>query len=158
MRVAFFTQYQVDELATDTTPLQHIAERMPGASSMALRSHLGRFGLSGQKATTESARLSGGERARLALSIICIEAPHLLLLDEPTNHLDIDTREALIQALNDFGGAVVIVSHDRHLLEMVADRLIVVDGGTATPFDGTLEDYTAALLQRTVVQSNVPTQ
>ena len=96
-----------------------------------MRAQLGRFGFSGDKATTEVGKLSGGERARLALALITRDAPHMLILDEPTNHLDVDAREALVQALNDYSGAVVIVSHDRHMLEMTADRLVLVDGGTA---------------------------
>ena len=86
-------------------------------------------------------QLSGGERARLSLALITRDAPHVLILDEPTNHLDVDAREALVQALTDFGGAVVVVSHDRHLLGLIADRLVLVDGGTATDFDGTLDEY-----------------
>ena len=102
---------------------------MKGASPGAVRAQLGRFGFSGPKATTEVGKLSGGERARLALALITRDAPHMLILDEPTNHLDVDAREALIQALNAYSGAVVIVSHDRHMLEMTADRLVLVDCG-----------------------------
>ena len=90
--------------------------------------------------------MSGGERARLALALITRDAPHMLILDEPTNHLDVDAREALIRALNDYSGAVVIVSHDRHMLEMTADRLVLVDNGTAREFDGSLDDYIAFVL------------
>ena len=97
--------------------------------------------------------MSGGERARLALALITREAPHLLILDEPTNHLDVDAREALVQALNDYSGAVVVVSHDRHFLELTADRLILVAGGTATEFDGTLDDYRDLILARTAGES-----
>ena len=93
-------------------------------------------------------KLSGGERARLALALITRDAPHMLILDEPTNHLDVDAREALIQALNAYTGAVVIVSHDRHMLEMTADRLVLVDAGTAREFDGTLDDYIALVLAK----------
>src|SRR3546814_6779309 len=106
--------------------------RMKGANPGAVRAQLGRFGFSGVKATTEVSRLSGGERARLALALITRDAPHMLILDEPTNHLDVDAREALVQALNEYEGAVVIVSHDRHMLELTADRLVLVDGGAAT--------------------------
>jgi ATP-binding cassette subfamily F protein 3 len=112
-----------------------------------VRAQLGRFGFSGDKATTKVGRLSGGERARLALALITREAPHLLILDEPTNHLDVDAREALVQALNAYTGAVVLVSHDRHMLEMTADRLVLVDDGTAREFDGTLDDYIAFVLK-----------
>jgi ATP-binding cassette subfamily F protein 3 len=121
---------------------------MKGASQSAVRAQLGRFGFQAQKATTQVGKLSGGEKARLALALITRDAPHLLILDEPTNHLDVDAREALIQALNDYSGAVVIVSHDRHMLEMTADRLVLVDNGTASDFDGSLDDYIAFVLSK----------
>jgi ATP-binding cassette subfamily F protein 3 len=121
---------------------------MKGATPGAVRGQLGRFGFSGPKATTEVGKLSGGERARLALALITRDAPHLLILDEPTNHLDVDAREALIQALNDYTGAVLIISHDRHMLEMTADRLVLVDSGTAKDFDGSIEDYIAFVLAK----------
>jgi len=146
MRVGYFTQYQVEELDRDDTPLEHMARQMKGASPSAVRAQLGRFGFQGDKATTKVGKLSGGERARLALALITRDAPHLLILDEPTNHLDVDAREALIQALNGYSGAVVIVSHDRHMLEMTADRLVLVDAGTAQEFDGSLDDYIALIL------------
>ena len=146
MRVGYFTQYQVEELDTDQTPLEHMAVAMKGASPSAVRAQLGRFGFQGQKATTAVGKLSGGERARLALALITRDAPHMLILDEPTNHLDVDAREALIQALNAYTGAVLIVSHDRHMIEMTADRLVLVDRGAAREFDGTLDDYTAFIL------------
>jgi ATP-binding cassette subfamily F protein 3 len=136
MRVGYFTQYQVEELDRDDTPLEHMTRLMKGASQSAVRAQLGRFGFQAKKATTKVGKLSGGERARLALALITRDAPHMLILDEPTNHLDVDAREALIQALNAYNGAVLIVSHDRHMLEMTADRLVLVDGGTAKDFDG----------------------
>src|SRR3569623_928257 len=148
MRVGYFTQYQVEELDADDTPLQHMAVQMKGATPGAVRGQLGRFGFSGAKATTKVGKLSGGDRARLALALITRAAPHMLILDEPTNHLDVDAREALIQALNDYSGAVVIVSHDRHMLEMTADRLVLVDAGTAKEFDGSLDDYIAFVLAK----------
>ena len=148
MRVGYFTQYQVEELDRSETPLQHMSLMMPGASPAAVRAQLGRFGFEGGKATTEVGKLSGGERARLALALITRDAPHMLILDEPTNHLDVDAREALIQALNAYSGAVVIVSHDRHMLEMTADRLVLVDGGTAREFDGAIDDYIAFVLAK----------
>ncbi|GAO40198.1 putative ABC transporter ATP-binding protein [Sphingomonas changbaiensis NBRC 104936] len=146
MRVGYFTQYQVEELDPADTPLEHMTRVMGGATPSAVRAQLGRFGFSGPKATTEVGRLSGGERARLALALITRDAPHLLILDEPTNHLDVDAREALIQALNGYSGAVLIVSHDRHMLEMTADRLVLVDQGSAREFDGSLDDYVALIL------------
>ena len=114
---------------------------MPEATPGAVRAQLGRFGFSGDKANLAVRKLSGGERARLALALITRDAPHLLILDEPTNHLDVDAREALVQALNGFDGAVILVSHDRHMLELTADRLVLVDGGTAKDFAGSLDDY-----------------
>jgi ATP-binding cassette subfamily F protein 3 len=152
MRVGYFTQYQVEELDRSETPLQHMTSLMKGATPAAVRAQLGRFGFSGPKATTEVGKLSGGERARLALALITREAPHLLILDEPTNHLDVDTREALIQALNAYSGAVVIVSHDRHMLETTADRLVLVNDGTATEFDGSIDDYIAFVLAKDPAQ------
>ena len=147
LRVGYFTQYQVEELDREDTPLEHMSRLMPKATPSAVRAQLGRFGFSGEKATMKVAKMSGGERARLALALITRDAPHLLILDEPTNHLDVDAREALVQALNDYGGAVVLVSHDRHMLELTADRLVLVDGGTATEFAGSLDDYTDLILK-----------
>ena len=146
MRVGYFTQYQVEELDRDDTPLEHMSRLMKGASPSAVRAQLGRFGFSGDMATQAVGKMSGGERARLALALITRDAPHLLILDEPTNHLDVDAREALVRALNDYEGAVVIVSHDRHMVEAAADRLVLVDGGTAREFAGSLDDYTDMIL------------
>lgn len=146
MRVGYFTQYQVEELDGEDTPLGHMTRVMQSKPPAAVRGQLGRFGFSGPKATTEIKKLSGGERARLALALITRDAPHMLILDEPTNHLDVDAREALVQALNGFNGAVVIVSHDRHMLELTADRLVLVDDGTASEFDGSMDDYVAFIL------------
>ena len=148
MRVGYFTQYQVEELDTGDTPLEHMTRVMKGASPAAVRGQLGRFGFSGQKATTEVGKLSGGERARLALALITRDAPHMLILDEPTNHLDVDAREALVQALNDYSGAVVIVSHDRHMIETTADRLVLVADGTAKEYAGSIDDYVALVLAK----------
>ncbi len=146
MKVGYFTQYQVEELDGTDTPLEHMTRQMKGATPGAVRAQLGRFGFSGAKATTLVGKLSGGERARLALALITREAPHLLILDEPTNHLDVDAREALVQALNDYDGAVVLVSHDRHMLELTADRLVLVDQGTAKDYGGSLDDYVDLIL------------
>ncbi|RYY27137.1 MAG: ABC-F family ATP-binding cassette domain-containing protein [Sphingomonadales bacterium] len=148
MRVGYFTQYQVEELDRDETPLQHMTSLMKGASQSAVRAQLGRFGFQAQKATTQVGKLSGGEKARLALALITRDAPHMLILDEPTNHLDVDAREALIQALNNYTGAVVIISHDRHMIEMTADRLVLVDSGAAKEFDGSLDDYISFVLSK----------
>ncbi|MGV3456676.1 ABC-F family ATP-binding cassette domain-containing protein [Sphingomonas sp.] len=148
MRVGYFTQYQVEELHSDETPFDHMQRLMDGEKPAAVRAQLGRFGFAGDKAMTKVGKLSGGERARLALALITRDAPHMLILDEPTNHLDVDSREALIQALTAYQGCVVIVSHDRHMIEMTADRLVLVDGGTARPFDGSIEDYIAFVLAK----------
>ena len=158
MTVGYFTQYQVEELDTGDTPLEHMTRQMKGATPAAVRAQLGRFGFSGDRATQKVGSLSGGERARLALALITRDAPSLLILDEPTNHLDVDSREALVQALNSYTGAVVIVSHDRHMIEMAADRLVLVDGGRAEPFDGSLEDYTDLILGRGGATASTPAQ
>jgi ATP-binding cassette subfamily F protein 3 len=121
---------------------------MKGATPAAVRAQLGRFGFSGDKATRAVGTMSGGERARLALALVTRDAPHMLILDEPTNHLDVDAREALVQALNDYGGTVVLVSHDRHMIELTADRLVLVDHGTASEYAGSLDDYTDMILGR----------
>ncbi|MBV7259308.1 ABC-F family ATP-binding cassette domain-containing protein [Erythrobacter crassostreae] len=141
MKVGYFTQYQVEELSGDETPLEHMTHAMEGMPPGKVREQLGRFGFSGNRATQKVAKLSGGERARLALALITRDAPHLLILDEPTNHLDVDAREALVQALNDYNGAVILISHDRHMVELSADRLVLVDEGTAKEFSGSMEDY-----------------
>jgi len=146
MNVGYFTQYQVEELDVHDTPLEHMTRQMKGATPGAVRAQLGRFGFSGDRATQKVGSLSGGERARLALALITRNAPHMLILDEPTNHLDVDSREALVQALNNYSGAVVIVSHDRHMIELVADRLVLVDSGRAEEYGGSLEDYTDFVL------------
>lgn len=148
MTVGYFTQYQVEELAGGDTPLEHMTRAMPGAAPGAVRAQLGRFGFSGPRATTKVGSLSGGERARLALALITRDAPNLLILDEPTNHLDVDAREALVQALNDFTGAVILISHDRHMVELTADRLVLVDNGTASDYAGSMEDYIDFVLGR----------
>ena len=155
LRVGYFTQYQVEELDGDDTPLDHMTRQMKGASPAAVRAQLGRFGFSGPKATTKVAKLSGGERARLALALITRDAPHMLILDEPTNHLDVDAREALVQALNGYAGTVVLVSHDRHMLELTADRLVLVDGGTAKEFAGSIDDYTDFILGKNQPKNDV---
>ena len=146
LTVGYFTQYQVEELDTNDTPLEHMTRLMKGAKPGAVRAQLGRFGFSGDKATILVGKLSGGERARLALAMITRDAPHLLILDEPTNHLDVDAREALVHALNEYSGAVILVSHDRHMLELTADRLMMVDSGKAEEFAGSLKDYTDFVL------------
>ncbi|MBA86016.1 ABC-F family ATP-binding cassette domain-containing protein [Thalassobius sp. S69A] len=147
LRIGFFAQHQVDELHVDETPLQHIQRELPDQTPAKLRARLAGFGLMAEQAETEVGRLSGGQKARLSLLLATLPAPHLLILDEPTNHLDIESREALMEALNAYSGAVVLVSHDMHLLSMVADRLWLVSGGTVKPYDEDLSEYRRMLLQ-----------
>jgi ATP-binding cassette subfamily F protein 3 len=156
LKVGYFTQYQVEELSGGDTPLAHMTRAMPNASPGAVRAQLGRFGFSGDKALTAVERLSGGERARLALALITRDAPHLLILDEPTNHLDVDSREALVQALNGFTGAVILVSHDRHMVELTADRLVLVEGGRAEEYAGSIDDYIDLVLGRGPAATSEP--
>ncbi|MEM8644424.1 MAG: ABC-F family ATP-binding cassette domain-containing protein [Pseudomonadota bacterium] len=146
LSVGYFAQHQIEELVPEDTPFQHMERMMPEAKPGEVRNHLARFGFSGEKVSVRVNALSGGERARLSLALVTRDAPHILILDEPTNHLDVDAREALVQALAGFGGAVIVVSHDRHLLGLIADRLLLVDGGRALEFDGTLDDYRDSIL------------
>jgi ATP-binding cassette subfamily F protein 3 len=148
LKVGYFAQHQQDELDLDATPLQILERMMPLSNDQKRRGHLGRFGFSQNKALTRCGALSGGEKARLLFALMCREAPHIILLDEPTNHLDIDAREALVQALNAYEGAVVLISHDPHLIELTADRLWLVHGGTCKPFDGDMDDYRKLLLEQ----------
>ena len=142
----FFAQHQIEELQPDNSAFDHLSALMPDQPPEAVRAQLGRFGFGQEKAFVAVSDLSGGERARLNLALVTYAAPALLILDEPTNHLDLEAREALVRAINDFPGAVVLVSHDWHLLELVADRLWLVQGGTARPFEGDLEDYERQVL------------
>ncbi len=145
--VGFFAQHQLEELDPEATALGHLARRLPQESEQLLRERLARFGLTQERATTAAAHLSGGERTRLALALVCLEPPHLLVLDEPTNHLDIDSRAALVEAITAFEGAVILVSHDRHLVEATADRLWLVADGRVRPFEGDVDDYRRLLLE-----------
>lgn len=146
LRIGYFAQHQVDELHIDETPLQHIMRLRPGEGQPKLRARLAGFGLMADQAETVVGRLSGGQKARLSLLLATIDAPHLLILDEPTNHLDIESREALVEALTEYSGAVILVSHDMHLLSLVADRLWLVKGGAVTPYTEDLEAYRRQLL------------
>jgi ATP-binding cassette subfamily F protein 3 len=148
LSVGYFAQHQEEELIAAASALDHLAAAQPRATETALRAQLARFGLDADRAGTPVASLSGGEKARLLLALATREAPHLLILDEPTNHLDIDAREALVKALADYQGAVILITHDPHLVELVAERLWLVEGGTARPFDGDLDDYRALLAER----------
>ena len=148
LRVGYFAQHQEDDLDLDGTPLTHMQAALPKASETQCRGQLARFGLDADRAETAVRGLSGGEKARLLLALTTREAPHLLILDEPTNHLDIDARDALVKALADYQGAVVLISHDPHLVGLVADRLWLVADGTVQPFEGDLDDYRQHLAER----------
>lgn len=148
LRIGYFAQHQVDELYVDETPLDHLRRLRPIETPARLRSRLAGFGLGPAQAETEVGRLSGGQKARLSLLLATIDAPHMLILDEPTNHLDIESREALVEALTNYSGAVILVTHDMHLLSLVADRLWLVSDGTVKPYDGDLETYRTLLLAR----------
>ena len=146
LRIGYFAQHQVDELHIDETPLQHVQRLRKDEMPPRLRARLAGFGLNADQADTLVGRLSGGQKARLSLLLATIDAPHLLILDEPTNHLDMESREALVEALTEYSGAVILVSHDMHLLSLVADRLWLVKDGAVRPFDEDLEAYRKLLL------------
>jgi ATP-binding cassette subfamily F protein 3 len=147
LRVAYFAQHQLDELDAEASPYDHVRRLMPDAPEAKVRGRVGAIGFSAGAGNTAVTKLSGGEKARLLLGLATFEAPHLVILDEPTNHLDIDSRRALIEAINDFPGAVILVSHDRYLLEACAERLWLVADGHVTPFDGDLDDYRRTVLK-----------
>jgi ATP-binding cassette subfamily F protein 3 len=146
LKIAYFAQHQLDELDSDATVYDHVRDLMPDAPEAKVRAMAGSFGFSALAADKQINKLSGGEKARLMLGLATFGGPHLLILDEPTNHLDIDSRAALIEAINGYPGATILVSHDRHLLDACVDRLWLVAGGTVTPFDGDLEDYRRRVL------------
>ncbi len=152
--VGYFAQHQQEELDTSITPIETLSRLSPKLTIEQVRGQLGGFGFSSDKALTKVGQLSGGERARLMLALATLDKPNLLILDEPTNHLDIDARNELLTALNDFDGAVVLVSHDRRLIEATADRLLLVADGKVTPFEGDLDDYRRFLLSG----DNAPTR
>ncbi|MBT1155117.1 ABC-F family ATP-binding cassette domain-containing protein [Aminobacter anthyllidis] len=143
LKVAIFAQHQLDDLRPDENAYEHVRRLMPEAPESKVRARVAQFGLPTEKMNTAAKDLSGGEKARLLMGLSAFDGPNLFILDEPTNHLDIDSREALIMALNDFPGAVILISHDRHLLEATADRLWLVKDGSVNPYDGDLEDYKA---------------
>src|SRR5262245_40752293 len=143
---AYFAQHQLDELNPQASPYDHLRALMPEAPESRVRARAGGIGFSGAAADAPVATLSGGEKARLMLGIATLTGPHLVILDEPTNHLDIDSRAALIEAINDYSGAVVLISHDRHLIEACAERLWLVAEGAVSPFDGDLDEYRGKVL------------
>ena len=147
LRVGFFAQHQLDELREGESAYQHISRLRPDDSEKHLRTRLGAAGFNNDIVDMAVEKLSGGQKARLLMLIATIDAPHILILDEPTNHLDIESREALVLALNDYEGAVILVSHDTHLVESVADRLWLVKDGAVTSFDGDMDDYKKLILQ-----------
>ena len=146
LRVGYFSQDQADELPFHSTPFALLSQYMGGAPAQRVRNRLGGFGFGMEQSETTIADLSGGEKARLLLALITHAAPQLLILDEPTNHLDVDRRDALIQALNGYDGAILIISHDMHLVQCVADGLWLVEGGFCLPFDGDLDEYRGRIL------------
>ena len=148
LRIGYFAQHQVDQLVADESPLWHLARIDPNAREQDSRNFLGGFDFRGDMAQAKVGRFSGGEKARLTLALLVRARPNLLLLDEPTNHLDIEMREALAEALQDYGGALVVVAHDRHLLRATTDVLWIVDEGRVSPFDGDLDDYRDWVLAR----------
>lgn len=155
LRIGYFAQDQDDVLDETRTPVEHMLDLLPNATVEQMRTKLGSFGLVGDKAKTPAGKLSGGERARLLFAMVTHHAPHLLILDEPTNHLDMDTRDALVQAVNEFKGAVILVSHDRHMAEACADRFWLVGDGTVKDFDGDLDDYARLLAEKRRAASTV---
>jgi ATP-binding cassette subfamily F protein 3 len=146
LETAYFAQHQLDELRLEDTPVAHLRDLMPDAPEAKVRSKAAQIGFPASKAETPVKNLSGGEKARLMLGLAAFGGPHLLILDEPTNHLDIDSRTALVNAINDYPGAVILVSHDRFLIESCADRLWLVGDGTVKNFDGDMEDYRSFVL------------
>ncbi|WP_426123252.1 ATP-binding cassette domain-containing protein [Pararhizobium sp. PWRC1-1] len=147
LKIGFFAQHQLDDLIPEHDAVEHVRQRMPGATEGKVRARVAQMGLATAKMSTPAKDLSGGEKARLLMGLAAFDAPNLLILDEPTNHLDIDSRNALIQALNEYTGAVILISHDRHLIEATADRLWLVKDGTVSNYDGDLEDYRATIVQ-----------
>ncbi len=149
LRIGYFYQHQIDILDLTKTPAQLLEEKLPKASEVQLRNQLARFGLEANKAITPLGNLSGGEKARLNLALMCAFAPNMIILDEPTNHLDIDTKEALADALIDFEGAVIVISHDQEFLEKIVDQIWIAQNQTVTIFEGSLEDYEKEVLSKT---------
>jgi ATP-binding cassette subfamily F protein 3 len=158
IKVGWFHQHQIEALDPEDSPLDIMRRERPDDSESSRRSRLAQFGLSFDKQETTVANLSGGERARLLLNLVAMAAPHLLILDEPTNHLDIDSRRALLDALNDYEGAVILITHDRSLIELVADRLWLTADGHIKPFAGDMEDYARFVLERAKIGARAPSQ
>ena len=149
LKVGYFSQHQVDDLNLEKSPIDHLLRVDEKASEPEIRSFLGGFNFRGDKAKNSIKNFSGGEKARLALSIIAFQKPNLLLMDEPTNHLDMDMRQALTVALQDFGGAILLISHDRHLLANTVDEFLIINEGNLSTYNGDLEDYRKTVLKVT---------
>jgi ATP-binding cassette subfamily F protein 3 len=147
LRVGYFAQHQEDDLVMNETPYDHLSRALPKATPPQVRAQAARFGLDADRVNTKVSAMSGGEKARLLLALATRDAPHLLILDEPTNHLDIDARDALVKALAEFEGAVLLISHDPYLVDLVADRLLLVANGKVTALEGDLESYAASVTE-----------
>ncbi|MEO4044448.1 ABC-F family ATP-binding cassette domain-containing protein [Hoeflea sp. CAU 1731] len=147
LKVGYFAQHQLDDLVPSESAVDHVRARMPDAPEAKVRARVSQMGLSTEKMGTVARDLSGGEKARLLMGLAAFNHPNLIILDEPTNHLDIDSRTALVEALNDYDGAVIVISHDRHLLEATVDRLWLVNHGTVRPYEGDLDDYRTLILK-----------
>ena len=158
IKVGWFHQHQIEALDPADTPLDIMRRELPEDSETQRRSRLAQFGFSFDKQDTTVANLSGGERARLLLNLVAMAAPHLLILDEPTNHLDIESRRALLDALNDYKGAVILITHDRSLIELVTDRLWLAADGHIKPFNGDMDDYARFVLDRAKAGLRAPSQ
>ncbi|OUJ00206.1 ABC-F family ATP-binding cassette domain-containing protein [Acetobacter cibinongensis] len=164
LKIGYFAQHQAEELVLNDTPVDHMSRALPKALPPVVRAQLARFGLDAERAETPVRDLSGGEKARLLLALATRDAPQMLILDEPTNHLDLDARDALVRALSDFEGAVLLISHDPHLVELVADRLWLVADGKVTPFEGDMAEYRSWLIEqsrsanRSAKQDDTPQQ
>jgi ATP-binding cassette subfamily F protein 3 len=156
LTVGYFAQHQLDELSPERTPYDYFTDLMPEKTQAQRRARLGSYGFGAALADSKCKTLSGGEKARLLFALAAFHAPHILVLDEPTNHLDVDSREALIHAINDYEGAVILISHDRHIIETSADRLWLVANGTVKPFDGDMDDYTDFILGRAPQKREAP--
>jgi ATP-binding cassette subfamily F protein 3 len=148
-RIGYFAQHQLELLREDCSPLWHVRQQSPGMPEQQLRNHLGKFGFRGERVDEPVSPFSGGEKARLVLAVLILQKPNLLLLDEPTNHLDLDMRQALSMALVEYSGALLVISHDRHLLRSVCDELFIVHDGMVSEFGGDLEEYSSWLKDQT---------
>ncbi|UJM34706.1 ABC-F family ATP-binding cassette domain-containing protein [Bartonella henselae] len=146
LKIAFFSQHQLDDLKPEENAIDHMRHLMPGKADAKIRAAVARMGISTEKMMTKAKELSGGEKVRLLMGLTVFEGPHLLILDEPTNHLDIDSRQELIHALNHFNGAVILIAHDRHLIEATMDRLWLVKNKTVLPYEGDMHTYRKEIL------------